>query len=113
MDVAEIIGQARDTMSAKRVYAEPVERDGVIVIPAAVVRGGGGGGGGESQEGKGSGGGFFGMTARPAGSYVVDEGGVHWRPAIDWTAVLFGLEAIAIVGLLVYRSVETRRLRAG
>lgn len=111
MDVAEIIGQARDSMTAKRVYADPVERDGVTVVPAAVIHGGGGGGGGENEQGKGSGG-SFGVGARPVGAYVVDESGVRWRPAIDWTAIALGLEAIALVALLVYRSVETRRLRA-
>jgi uncharacterized spore protein YtfJ len=112
MNAAEaIIGQARDAMTVKRVYGDPVERDGITVIPAAAVRGGGGGGGDETDEGKGSRGGF-GLAARPIGSYVVDSDGVRWHPAVDWTVIALGLEALALVGLLVYRSVETRRIAA-
>ncbi len=111
MNVGEVIGQARDTMTAKRVYADPVERDGSTVVPAAAIRGGGGGGDGENEQRRGSGVGF-GVMARPVGSYVIDANGVHWRPAIDWTTIVLGLEAIALVGLLVYRSVETKRLAA-
>jgi hypothetical protein len=42
-DVDELPRGARDAIAAERVYAEPVEGDGVTVIPAAVVLGGGGG----------------------------------------------------------------------
>jgi hypothetical protein len=40
-DIDEILSGARDAIAAKRVYAEPVERDGATVIPAAAVRGAG------------------------------------------------------------------------
>jgi uncharacterized spore protein YtfJ len=50
-DVDELLRGARDAMAAERVYAEPVEGDGVKVIPAAVVLGGGGGGGDSDQNG--------------------------------------------------------------
>jgi uncharacterized spore protein YtfJ len=43
MDVQEILSSARNTLSTKTVYAEPYERDGLTVIPAAKVAGGGGG----------------------------------------------------------------------
>jgi uncharacterized spore protein YtfJ len=42
--------------SAKTVFAEPVQREGVTVIPVAKVRYGSGGGGG-IEEGQGNGGG--------------------------------------------------------
>ena len=41
-DVDELLRGAQDSIAAKRVYGEPVERDGTTVIPAASVRGGGG-----------------------------------------------------------------------
>ena len=44
MDPRELIKGARDALSVRRVFGEPVERDGVTVIPAATVIGGGGGG---------------------------------------------------------------------
>jgi uncharacterized spore protein YtfJ len=85
MDVQETIAKARDAITVKRVYGDPYERDGVTVIPAAVVGGGAGGGSGESVEpNKGSGGGSgFGMGARPVGAYVITGGQVRWEPAID------------------------------
>ena len=45
MDLMETISAARDAITVKRVYGEPYERNGVVVIPAAAVQGGGGGGG--------------------------------------------------------------------
>ena len=42
MKVDEVLSSARDTFTVKRVYGEPYEKDGLTVIPAAVVRGGAG-----------------------------------------------------------------------
>ena len=47
MDPRELIKGVREALSVRQVFGEPVERDGVTVIPAATVIGGGGGGGGE------------------------------------------------------------------
>jgi len=89
MDFQEAISKAQDAVTVKRVYGEPYERDGVVVIPAATVRGGGGGGGGEdaTQGGSGSGGGF-GLGARPVGAYVIEGGQVRWQPAVDVTRIV-------------------------
>lgn len=67
MDFQQTISKAQDAITVKRVYGEPYDRDGMVVIPAAEVRGGGGGGGGEdrTQDRAGSGGGFF-LDARPS-----------------------------------------------
>ena len=46
MEVQDVIGQARDVLTIKRVFGEPYEKDGVTVIPAARVQGGAGAGGG-------------------------------------------------------------------
>jgi uncharacterized spore protein YtfJ len=78
-NVDEILAGARDAISVKRVYGDPIESQGVTIIPAAKV-GGGGGGGGDSE---GDGGGGFGIGARPVGVYVVKDGDVSWRPAVD------------------------------
>jgi uncharacterized spore protein YtfJ len=100
LDVREFVSQARSSMSARRVYAKPYKQDGVTVIPAARVSGGAGGGGGEGPEGQGSGGGF-GVSARPVGAYVIRDGDVRWKPAID----LVQLGAIALLMLLAVRSI--------
>ncbi len=102
MDGREFVQQARSSMSARRVYAKPYKQDGVTVIPAARVSGGAGGGGGEGPEGQGQGsGGGFGVSARPVGAYVIRDGDVRWKPAID----LVQLGAIALLMLLAVRSI--------
>jgi len=85
----EAISKAQDAITVKRVYGEPYERDGLVVIPAAEIRGGGGGGGGEdpTKGGSGSGGGFA-LGARPVGAYVIDGGQVRWEPTVDITRII-------------------------
>ena len=84
MDIDALVRATKDTVTIKRVFGEPVECDGVVVIPAAVVVGGGGAGQSEgNKEPPGGSGGGFGMWARPIGVYVVRDGRVGFRPAID------------------------------
>lgn len=101
MNTDEMLAGARDVMTVKRVYGDPIETDGVTIIPAANVRGGGGGGG----DTEGNGGGGFGVTARPVGAYVVRGGEVAWEPALDVTRVATLGMVTAIVALLVLRSI--------
>lgn len=107
-DPLAFLERANDVMTVKRVFGEPIERNGVTVIPAASVGGGGGGGGGEGespQRGRGWGGGF-GVGARPAGVYVIrQDGTVRWRPAIDLNRTIFMGQLVAIAFLLTVRSV--------
>ncbi|HEY8821312.1 MAG TPA: hypothetical protein VIM49_05100 [Dermatophilaceae bacterium] len=95
MKVTEVLSAAKDAITVKRVYAEPYEKDGLTVIPAAVVRGGAGGGTGHDDKGQDGEGGGFGMIGRPAGAFVVKDGQVDWRPAIDPNRI------VAMVGLAV------------
>jgi len=95
MKVTEVLSAAKDAITVKRVYAEPYEKDGLTVIPAAVVRGGAGGGTGHDDKGQDGEGGGFGMIGRPAGAFVVKDGQVDWRPAIDPNRI------VAMVGLVV------------
>jgi uncharacterized spore protein YtfJ len=114
MDPNELMEQARDALTVKRVFGEPYERDGVTVIPAASLRGGAGGGGGEgaapdgSGSGSGSGGGF-GLTAKPAGMYIIEGRQVRWQPAVDVNRIILGGQIVAVVLLLVLRSVLRHR----
>ena len=108
MDLMETISAARDSITARRVYGEPYERDGVVVIPAASVQGGGGGGSGE-EEGKTGGGGGFGLRARPVGAYVIRGEEVSWQPAIDVNRVILGGQVLGLVALLVVRSIARSR----
>jgi uncharacterized spore protein YtfJ len=106
MQVQELIAQAQDTLTVKRVFGEPYEKNGVTIIPAARVQGGAGGGQGEDpkSQGKGSGSGF-GMTARPVGAFVLRQGELSWRPAVDVTRIVLGGQVVAIVALLTVRAI--------
>lgn len=67
------------------------------MIPAATVGGGGGGGQGHDPKGQEGEGGGFAVMGRPAGAYVIKDGQVSWRPAVDpnRVVVMAGLVIIA------------------
>lgn len=98
------IERARDVLTVRRVFGDPIERDGVTVIPAVKLRGGGGGGSGSGPNGEGGGGGF-GVSASPAGAYVIRDGSVRWEPALDLSRTIFMGQVVAIVALLTARSI--------
>lgn len=115
MNVQEVIAQAEDAVTVRRVVGEPYEKDGVTVIPVATVRGGGGAGGGANGGGEGGEGGGFGVVARPVGAYVIRDGEVTWQPALDLNRVILGGQVIGIVAILTVRSLirlRARRARA-
>jgi uncharacterized spore protein YtfJ len=113
MEVQKVLAQARDSMTVKRVFGEPYEKDGVTVIPAARVQGGAGAGGGEDPQGQGKGSGSgFGVTARPVGAYVLREGELSWRPAVDVNRIILGGQAVVIVALLTIRAIIKARAKA-
>ncbi len=93
-----------DALQPRQVFGEPFERDGVTYLPVAKVRGGGGGGG----DTEGNGGAGFGVTAKGTGVYVIRDGDAVWRPAIDVNRIVLGGQIVAIVALLVLRSVLRR-----
>lgn len=110
MEVGDVITQARDTLTVKRVFGEPYEKNGVTVIPAAKVQGGAGGGDGEGPEGMGRGSGSgFGLNARPVGAFLVRGGDVTWRPAVDLNKIVLGAQVVAIVALLTLRAIVKAR----
>jgi uncharacterized spore protein YtfJ len=108
MDVDEMLTGARDAMTVKRVYGDPIERDGILVIPAAKVMGGGGGGG----DGETANGGGFGVSAKPAGAWIIRNGEVTWEPAIDATRIATTGMLVAIVFLWTIRSIAKANARA-
>jgi uncharacterized spore protein YtfJ len=100
---------AYDAMTVRRVFGDPIEQNGVLVIPAAAVRGGGGFGGGHDATGNEGGGGGSGLIARPVGVYRVENGSVTWEPAVDVTRIAIVGQVVAIVALLVFRSILKKR----
>lgn len=119
MEPNEVLQQARDTLTVRRVFGEPIERDGILVVPVARVLGGAGAGTGEREvgtkgederrQGRGSGGGW-GAVAHPVGVYVISGGNVRWVPALNLNQIILGGQIAAVVGLLVLRSI-VRALR--
>ncbi len=94
--------------SARAVFGDPVERDGVTVIPVAKVRwmfGGGAGSGGEedsyeSDHGQGAGGGGA-VSATALGYIEIRDGQATFRPIGDavalWPLVLAGAASAWLV----------------
>lgn len=101
MRIEELVAKAREALGAEAVYTRPYEKDGVVVIAAASVVGGGGGGDGHDLSGQDAKGGGFGMIARPTGAYVIRDGHVSWRPAVDVNRLFVTAGAVAIGALLV------------
>jgi len=113
LDVLEQIAKAEDAFTVKRVFGEPYEKDGVTVIPAARVQGAVGGGGGEAPDGQGKGSGTgFGMNTKPVGVFVIRDGDVVWRPAVDVNRLILGGQIVAITALLVLRALMKMRSKA-
>jgi uncharacterized spore protein YtfJ len=108
MNVDEMLTGARDAMTVKRVYGDPIERDGILVIPAAKLAGGGGGGGDNENNG----GGGFGMSAKPAGAWIIRNGEVAWEPAVDATRIATLGMVVAIIFLLTVRSIAKANAKA-
>jgi uncharacterized spore protein YtfJ len=108
--VLELVERARETMTVQRVYGEPIERDGTIVIPAASIVGGGGGGTGIQADQSGTGGGF-GVRARPVGAFVIRAGEVQWVPVVDHERQAMIAAIVAGLMLLTVRSRRRRRHR--
>lgn len=108
MKLDELLSKANDTITVRRVYGEPYVKDGLTVIPAAVVTGGGGGGSGNDEKGERGEGAGFGMAGRPAGAFVIKDGQVSWQPAVDPNRF------VAVIGLVVaaYLISRPRLLRA-
>jgi uncharacterized spore protein YtfJ len=100
MDLNELMQQVRDQVTVSRVFGDPIERDGVTVVPVARVMGGGGGGQGTDDAQQGEGGGF-GMVARPAGVYIVRGQQVRYRPAVNVDRLVTTGAVVVVTALLV------------
>ncbi len=100
MNIGEVLDSAKDTVTVKRVFGEPYEKDGLTVIPAAAVGGAAGGGGGHDEKGQEGEGGGFGVQARPVGAYVIKDGQLGWRPAVDPNRMMTVVGAVVVAYLL-------------
>src|SRR5436190_5936664 len=83
MNPTEVLEKARDVLTARGTVGDPIHHDGVVVVPVAKVLSGGGGGMGQDTAEKEGRGGGFGITSTPVGAFVIKDGAVSWRPAVD------------------------------
>jgi len=115
MDVDKLLAKAGDHLSAHRAFGTAYEKDGVLIIPVALVAGGGGGGTARPGHGEPAGdpegrtetGGGFGALVLPAGAYVVKGDQVRWVPAVDTTIVV--LASLTLVRMVARTWARSRR----
>ena len=111
---------ARRLVHVRRAFGEPVERDGVTLVPVARVWGGTGFGGGDGtieeagdeagRSGSGGGGGL-GVGVTPVGVYVVKGGEVRWEPAFDLNRAVIGGQVLGAIAVLALARALRRRRR--
>jgi uncharacterized spore protein YtfJ len=121
MDVKDLMKRVGENLSVGRAFGAAYEKDGLTIIPVALVAGGGGGGGpvstlstdhagekktGEGEAGEGAGAGFRGLVM-PVGTYVVKDNDVRWVPAINVT--LIALAALAVLRGAMRSNAKARR----
>jgi uncharacterized spore protein YtfJ len=111
MKATEVLQAASDALTVRRVFGDPYEKDGLTVIPAALVTGGAGGGGGQDRAGMGGEGGGFGVYGRPAGALIIQDGVVSWRSAVDLNRLILTAGAVIIVYLFTRRRRRSRSAR--
>ena len=113
--VLDAIRDVVDGASAGKVFGNPIVQDHLTVLPVAKVSSGGGGGAGTGPEAHGHDtggtGGGMGLSAKPAGVYVIKDDNVSWRPAVDVNRVILGGQLVAIAALLVVRAIVNARGR--
>ncbi len=110
--VLESIREVVDSATAGKVFGSPISREGITVVPVAKVSGGGGGGGSaEGGQEAGSTGGGLGVSAKPLGVFVIKDGKVGWRPAVDVNKVIIGVQIVAVVALLTIRALVKARMK--
>lgn len=100
MDPQLVLQRVEEAMTARRVFGEPVQVDGVTVLPVATVGGGGGAG---QRAGSDSGVGF-GLGVQPAGVFVIRDGDAKWRPALNLNRVILGGQIVGLAAILTFGS---------
>jgi uncharacterized spore protein YtfJ len=133
MDVENLLAKAADNLSVRRAFGTAYEKDGMLIIPVAIVAGGGGGGTARTRHGNSAagpddppeegavrdatprdagrtetGGGFGGLVL-PSGAYVVRGDQVRWVPAVDVTIAV--LASLSLVRMLARAWTRQRRRR--
>jgi uncharacterized spore protein YtfJ len=105
--IGETVG---DRAKASTIFGEPVEREGITVIPVAKAKFGFGGGGGEGKQGPGRGGGG-GAIVTPLGYIEVHDGAARFRRITRPADLLAVVATASLAALALTRlTLELRRL---
>ena len=108
MDPQTVLEHVDEAMTPRRVFGDPVHVDGVTVLPVATIGGGGGGGQrGDAGNQRGVG---FGLAAQPAGVFVIHNGEVSWKPALNLNRVILGGQLVGLAAILTFGSIVRRWL---
>ena len=127
MDVENLLAKASDHLSVRRAFGAAYEKDGMLIIPVALVAGGGGGGTSRTrhrnsaagpdtlaapeatpqESGPTDAGGGFGGLVLPAGAYVVRGDQVRWVPAVS--PAIVALASLSLVRMLTGAWARRRR----
>ncbi|HVZ19922.1 MAG TPA: hypothetical protein VG871_02605 [Vicinamibacterales bacterium] len=91
MDTPAVLTTVRDTLTARRVFGDPIAVGDTTIIPVAKVRGGGGGA---------VGGGGFGVDAKPVGVFAVRGDRVQWKPAVNVNQIIAGGQMVGALAVL-------------
>jgi len=133
MDMHELTSRVGESLSVRRAFGAAYEKNGLLVIPVALVAGGGGGGqramspeGADPRQASNAAddaergldspmqsevGGGFGGLIMPIGAYVVKGDQVRWVPAVNVTViVLAGLSTIRLLAVLRARGRRRRHV---
>jgi len=119
VDAESLLAKTADNVSVRRAFGTAYEKDGMLIIPVAIVAGGGGAGIGHGRDRHGdpappdsqqpeAGAGFGGLVL-PSGAYVVKGDQVRWVPAVDVTIAV--LASLSLVRILVRAWTRPRRRR--
>jgi uncharacterized spore protein YtfJ len=137
VDVENLLAKVADNLSVRRAFGDAYEKDGMLIIPVAIVAGGGGGGTGHNRRGdpaagpesppdaadaadaahdrtpqdpgRTEAGGGFGGLVLPSGAFVVNGDQVRWVPAVDVTITV--LASLTLVRLLARTWTRQRKHR--
>ena len=127
MDAEIILARMAENLSIRRAFGAAYEKDGMLIIPVALVAGGGGGGtsthptgppeaGSAEQDaapkdsGRADAGGGFGGVVLPSGAYVVKGDQVRWVPAVNPALVI--LASLSLARILTSAWIRQSRNRA-
>ena len=101
--MAEKLGMQARSAS---IYSEPIEKNGVTIVPVAKVRWGFGGGGGSKQGKEHGSGGGGGMRVTPVGFIELKDGQSEFKPIRDASSFVPAILAGGAMGILLLRGLR-------